>query len=180
MDRYEAWVGLVEEVEYIGYLHKTQYEMFSEGRFQEWVDFRLEEYEKKPPQIMFATGGVKFVGRGPNLPIRLPKNVLKSKSTGMSGIGKKPRIKTPGRAGRLLSHVRKKGSPPKHFKGGSKFRDDQGALARQGGSGKYKKYDIAPKSPKGIKRTSERIIIDQETGQAWYTPDHYKTFIPIK
>ena len=81
----------------------------------------------------------------------------------------------PQKAKDVLKSVQEKGSPPKGFKGGKIFenRDNKLPPGRT-----YKEYDIDPKTPSSS-RTAERIVIDQESGQAWYTSDHYGTFQEI-
>ena len=44
--------------------------------------------------------------------------------------------------------------------------------------GRYREYDVHPKVP-GKNRGAERIVIDQRTGKAYYTADHYRTFVPM-
>lgn len=45
-------------------------------------------------------------------------------------------------------------------------------------SGRYREYDIYPLVP-GRNRGAERIVVDQRSGKAYYTSDHYRTFIPM-
>ena len=44
--------------------------------------------------------------------------------------------------------------------------------------GYYREYDVNPKR-RGRSRDAERIVIEQDTGRAYYTDDHYRTFIPL-
>ena len=44
--------------------------------------------------------------------------------------------------------------------------------------GRYLEYDVHPKV-EGQNRGAERLIIDQESGRAFYTNDHYRSFEPI-
>ena len=44
--------------------------------------------------------------------------------------------------------------------------------------GLYREYDVNPKV-RGRSRDAERIVIEQDTGKAYYTDDHYRTFIPL-
>lgn len=44
---------------------------------------------------------------------------------------------------------------------------------------KYKEYDVDPKTP-GQARNDERIVLEQNTGKAYYTDDHYQTFTPME
>lgn len=87
----------------------------------------------------------------------------------------KPQI--PQKAHDTLSHVEKNnGSPPQGYKGGREFKNHEGKLPK---NGKYKEYDVDPMPCKGQKRNAERIVVDTNTGKAWYTDDHYSTFTPI-
>ena len=45
-------------------------------------------------------------------------------------------------------------------------------------SGHYREYDVNPKV-RGRSRDAERIVIEQDTGRAYYTGNHYRTFIPL-
>jgi RHS repeat-associated protein len=44
--------------------------------------------------------------------------------------------------------------------------------------GKYREYDVYPKGNGG--RGAERIVINQDTGAAWYTPDHYRSWTQMR
>jgi guanyl-specific ribonuclease Sa len=59
-------------------------------------------------------------------------------------------------------------------KGGGIWRNDKNQLP----DGNYREFDVNPKGKD--KRDTERIVIDTNTGAAYYTPDHYETFIKIK
>jgi len=44
--------------------------------------------------------------------------------------------------------------------------------------GHYREYDVNPKI-RGRSRDAKRIVIEQDTGRAYYTSNHYRTFIPL-
>ncbi|MGH7183368.1 MAG: ribonuclease domain-containing protein [Nitrospiraceae bacterium] len=44
--------------------------------------------------------------------------------------------------------------------------------------GYYREYDVNPKI-RGRSRDVERIVIEQDSGRAYYTGDHYRTFMPL-
>jgi ribonuclease T1 len=44
--------------------------------------------------------------------------------------------------------------------------------------GHYREYDVNPKI-RGRSRDAERIVIEQGTGRAYYTGNHYRTFMPL-
>jgi len=68
----------------------------------------------------------------------------------------------------------RKGEPVPGYVGGRTFQNRERRLPR----GSYREYDVHPKVP-GKNRGPERIVIDRRTGKAYYTGDHYKTFIPM-
>ena len=58
--------------------------------------------------------------------------------------------------------------------GGRMFQNRERRLPRS----HYREYDVNPKI-RGRSRDTERIVIEQDTGRAYYTRDHYRTFIPL-
>jgi len=58
--------------------------------------------------------------------------------------------------------------------GGGVFRNRERRLP----PGRYREYDVNPKV-RGRSRDAERIVIEQDTGRAYYSGDHYRTFIPL-
>jgi guanyl-specific ribonuclease Sa len=58
--------------------------------------------------------------------------------------------------------------------GGREFQNRERRLPR----GHYREYDVNPKV-RGRSRDAERIVIEQDTGKAYYTGNHYRTFIPL-
>jgi ribonuclease T1 len=58
--------------------------------------------------------------------------------------------------------------------GGGTFQNRERRLPR----GHYREYDVNPKI-RGRSRDAERIVIEQDTGKAYYTGDHYRTFTPL-
>ena len=68
----------------------------------------------------------------------------------------------------------RQGEPPPGYIGGRTFQNRERVLPR----GRYREYDVHPKVP-GKNRGAERIVIDQRTGKAYYTADHYRTFVPM-
>ena len=71
----------------------------------------------------------------------------------------------------VLEHHR---APPGHV-GGRTFQNREHLLPR---NGSYREYDVHAKV-RGRNRGPERVVIDKTTRKGWYTPDHYRTFIPI-
>lgn len=87
----------------------------------------------------------------------------------------------PPKARDTLRQVRETGKPPPGYAGGRRFRNDPGenGVRALPAGGSYRDYDVDPKV-QGVGRNAERIVLDEKTGRAWYTDDHYKTFTEIK
>ncbi len=66
------------------------------------------------------------------------------------------------------------GEPLPGYVGGRTFQNRERVLPR----GRYREYDVHPKVA-GRNRGAERIVIDQRSGKAYYTADHYRSFIPM-
>ena len=60
------------------------------------------------------------------------------------------------------------------YTGGGAFQNRERRLPL----GHYREYDVNPKI-RGRARGAERIVIEQDTGRAYYTGDHYRTFTPL-
>ena len=65
----------------------------------------------------------------------------------------------------------------KGYKGASEFKNTKKILP-SGKSEKYVEFDLDPKI-KGVKRNMERIVIEKNSGRAYYTNNHYETFVEI-
>ncbi len=66
------------------------------------------------------------------------------------------------------------GAPLPGYIGGRVFLNRERRLPR----GRYREYDVNPKG-QGQRRGGERIVIEQQTQKAYYTPDHYQSFLPL-
>lgn len=69
---------------------------------------------------------------------------------------------------------RRNGEPLAGYVGGKVFQNRERRLPR----GHYREYDVNRKVP-GRSRDAERLVIEQDTGKAYYTDDHYRTFFPL-
>ena len=79
----------------------------------------------------------------------------------------------PERANQVADYARTHNdSPPPGYKGNRVYENDNQALPE---GGDYREYDIDP-NVRGTPRNAERIVVDRNTGESWYTPDHYNTF----
>lgn len=90
-----------------------------------------------------------------------------------------PQMSAPNKAYNVLKQIEKNNfkSAPQGYKGGGIFNNKEGLLPTQQ-RGYYQEWDINP-NVRGLNRPAERIVTGQG-GEAWYTPDHYKTFIDMK
>jgi ribonuclease T1 len=81
----------------------------------------------------------------------------------------------PRKAADLLAQLQARhGEPLPGYVGGREFQNRERRLPR----GRYREYDVNPKV-RGRSRDAERIVIEQKTGKAYYSGDHYRTFIPL-
>jgi guanyl-specific ribonuclease Sa len=81
----------------------------------------------------------------------------------------------PQKAHDLLNALQERqGTPLPGYVGGRAFHNRERRLPR----GRYREYDVNPRVP-GRPRDAERIVIEQRSQKAYYTPDHYRTFIPL-
>lgn len=84
--------------------------------------------------------------------------------------------KIPKKAYDVLREIQERnGEPPPGYVGGRQFGNFEGRLPK----GKYREYDVNRKVA-GRSRGKERIVVEQRTGRAWYTVDHYETFLLMK
>jgi ribonuclease T1 len=81
----------------------------------------------------------------------------------------------PQRAKDLLEAIQQhEGKPLPGYIGGRAFQNRERRLPL----GHYREYDVNPKI-RGRPRDVERIVIEQNTGRAYYTDNHYRTFMPL-
>jgi ribonuclease T1 len=84
-------------------------------------------------------------------------------------------VAVPQKARDVLAEIEKRhGEPPPGYVGGRAFQNRERRLPR----GSYREYDVSPKVS-GRARGAERIVIERSTGRAYYTRDHYETFVPM-
>jgi ribonuclease T1 len=82
----------------------------------------------------------------------------------------------PSKALQVLAYVRRTGQAPARHEGGRIFENRERQLPRQG---RYREYDVDPLPPPGSNRNAERLVVEEKSQRAWYTPNHYRTFIEI-
>ena len=84
-------------------------------------------------------------------------------------------VEVPEKAREVLAEIQKRnGEPLPGYVGGRTFGNRERRLPR----GSYREYDVNPKKP-GKNRGTERIVIEQRSGKAYYSRDHYQTFTPM-
>ncbi|MBK7762988.1 MAG: hypothetical protein IPI46_06395 [Bacteroidetes bacterium] len=77
-------------------------------------------------------------------------------------------------------YIRKYHKAPSHFVGGREFKNRERKLPIRNEDGTkpiYREWDIYPKR-EGVNRGAERLV-SLQFEKAWYTPDHYNTFIEL-
>lgn len=92
-----------------------------------------------------------------------------------------PRDPVPTHARETLAYIRQHGYAPPGFVGGRVFGNYEGQLPRYDARRKrleYREWDVRPKA-EGRTRGAERLVTASD-GRAWYTADHYRTFIEVK
>lgn len=88
--------------------------------------------------------------------------------------------KVPQAAYETLDHILKYNKAPKGYVGGRRFGNYEELLPKKMSSGKkvyYKEWDIYPKI-KGRNRGPHRLVTGSDK-KAYYTADHYNSFIDI-
>ena len=80
-----------------------------------------------------------------------------------------------------LAYIRQHGFAPPGYVGGRIFGNYEGQLPRYNARRKrieYREWDVRPKA-EGRNRGAERLVTGSD-GRAWYTADHYRTFVEAK
>lgn len=80
----------------------------------------------------------------------------------------------------VLTFIRKNGEAPKGYVGGREFQNREKRLPAKASDGKkirYSEWDVHPKV-KGQNRGPERLVTGSDHS-AYYTRDHYKSFVKI-
>ncbi|MDZ7880360.1 MAG: ribonuclease domain-containing protein [Saprospiraceae bacterium] len=86
----------------------------------------------------------------------------------------------PAKVYRVLEYVRQNNAPMNGYVGGRNFGNFERRLPTKDNNGrrmKYQEWDVNPKK-RGKNRGVERLVT-AVNGQAWYTNDHYATFIEV-
>jgi len=89
--------------------------------------------------------------------------------------------KVPQKVIAVWNYVKKNGEAMPGYVGGREFKNREKKLPIRNGNGKliqYQEWDVNPKV-KGVNRGAERLVTDDE-GNAYFTDNHYKSFIKIE
>ncbi|MBL7806987.1 MAG: hypothetical protein JNN28_04190 [Saprospiraceae bacterium] len=96
------------------------------------------------------------------------------------GSGQTTNAKAPNYVLEVLQYVRKKGEAPDGYVGGKEFQNREKRLPAKDTGGKkirYSEWDVHPKK-QGQNRGPERLVTGSDHS-AYYTKDHYKSFLKI-
>ena len=111
-----------------------------------------------------------------------PKKPLKlTRKSDKSLLNKNQQGAIPQKVLNVLAYVRENGRAPEGYQGGRKFGNFEKHLPIKDNAGnpmQYQEWDVNPKK-KGKNRGAERLITS-ENKRAWYTRDHYDSFIEIE
>ena len=86
----------------------------------------------------------------------------------------------PDKAYKTWEYIQEHHEAPQNHVGGRVFQNREKRLPKTNSRGKkaiYYEWDVNPKR-KGQNRGAERLVSEEYT-RAWYTPDHYNTFIEL-
>lgn len=92
-----------------------------------------------------------------------------------------PQDPIPVHARETLSYIRQHGYAPPGYVGGRIFGNYEGQLPRYDARRKrieYREWDVRARA-EGRNRGAERLVTGSD-GRAWYTADHYRTFLEAK
>ena len=109
-------------------------------------------------------------GPGPGAPAPLPAQAQVA-----------PQDPIPGHARETLAYIRQHGFAPPGYVGGRVFGNYEGLLPRYNARRKrieYREWDVRPKA-EGRNRGAERLVTGND-GRAWYSADHYRSFLEVK
>jgi ribonuclease T1 len=87
----------------------------------------------------------------------------------------------PAKVGKVLRYIDEYQRPAEGYEGSRPFGNHEGLLPKRDAQGRpirYQEWDVNPKAP-GKNRGPERLVTGSD-GSAYYTPDHYRSFIKIR
>ena len=121
----------------------------------------------------------------PKSPSRLEQKTAPNRSGNSRTDDKTPpnvaNERIPPKVYKILQYVRENGQPMSGYVGGRNFQNRERRLAIKDASGnkiKYQEWDVNPKRG-GVNRGVERLVTGSDN-RAWYTNDHYQTFVEVQ
>lgn len=81
----------------------------------------------------------------------------------------------------VLNYIRQNGTAPAGYVGGRTFQNRERKLPLRDAKNKkidYQEWDVNPQV-RGQNRGAERLVTGSDT-RAWYTKDHYQSFVEVK
>ncbi len=121
--------------------------------------------------------GKTFLGKKESHPEK--KTYVQNTSNPTPSLKKKPGV--PDKVYRVYDYILKYHKAPKGYVGGREFLNRERKLPRITKTGqriRYREWDVNEKK-QGKNRGRERLVTGDDES-AWYTKDHYNTFISIK
>jgi ribonuclease T1 len=89
--------------------------------------------------------------------------------------------KIPQKVYEVLSYIRANKEAPEGYVGGRKFKNLEQQLPKTDNTSRrinYQEWDVNPKQ-QGRNRGSERLVTGSD-GRAWFTNNHYRSFVEVK
>jgi guanyl-specific ribonuclease Sa len=89
--------------------------------------------------------------------------------------------RVPDKALKALEYIDRNDKAPEGYEGGRSFHNAEGLLPREDGQKRplrYREWDVNPHVT-GKNRGAERLVTGSD-GSAYYTADHYRTFVKIR
>lgn len=99
----------------------------------------------------------------------------------LSHFSDKPTAQVPAKVYRILEYVNTYGRAPEGYVGGRKFGNYEGLLPKKDFQKRfiaYREWDVNPKV-EGKNRGAERLVTGSNK-KAYYTNNHYKSFVEIR
>lgn len=118
---------------------------------------------------------------GANTEVKNQKPLKLSKESERPTLNQQRDDKIPDKVYVVLAFVREHGRAPEGYQGGRKFGNYEKRLPlkdKKGNPMSYQEWDVNPKK-KGKNRGAERLVTSKDK-RAWYTRDHYDSFIEIR
>jgi ribonuclease T1 len=113
-------------------------------------------------------------------PSSKPQNPSKAPEKTHQGQSETRKSKVPEYVVDVLAYVKQHGTAPDGYVGGRTFQNREKRLPekdREGQKIRYREWDVLPKI-QGRNRGAERLVTGSDE-RAWYTSDHYRTFVEI-